>query len=99
MIIQTFHSGLARNCMISESKNAVILSKMSFFLFKKGGAHLQYACNICATFQIDCLKTVGEADYTLLPRNCKISKSRNAVILSKMIFFSLKKGGIQLQYI
>ena len=31
-------------------------------------AHLQYAYNICAKFQIDCLKTLGGVDYTnLLP--------------------------------
>ena len=42
-ITQTFHSVLTRNRKISESKNAVILSKMIFFLFKKEGAHLQYA--------------------------------------------------------
>ena len=27
-------------------------------------AYLQYAYNICAKFQTDCLKTLGEADYT-----------------------------------
>ena len=26
--------------------------------------HLQYAYNICAKFQIDCLKTLGGVDYT-----------------------------------
>ena len=40
---------------------------MIFFLFKKKGAHLQYACNICAKFQIDCLKTVEGVDYTKIP--------------------------------
>ena len=34
-----------------------------FFFFKKSHAHLQYACNICAKFQIDCLKTLGGVDY------------------------------------
>ena len=30
--------------------------------------------------------------YSVLVRNCKISKYKNAVILSKMFFFSLQKG-------
>ena len=60
-IIQTCLSVLVTNCKISKSKNAVILFKMTF-LFKKEGAHLQYACNIYAKFEIDCLKTVGGVD-------------------------------------
>ena len=35
LIIQTFHSVLARNCKISKSKNSVIWSKMFFILFQK----------------------------------------------------------------
>ena len=29
-------------------------------------AHLQYACNICAQFQTECLKTLRGVDYTIL---------------------------------
>ena len=35
-----------------------------FFVFKKSHAHPQYACNICAKFQIDCVNTLGGVDYT-----------------------------------
>ena len=35
-----------------------------FFVPKKAGAHLQYACNIYAKIQIDKSKTVGGVDYT-----------------------------------
>ena len=36
---------------------------------EKSHAHPQYAYNICAKFQIDCLKTLIGIDYTnLLPR-------------------------------
>ena len=61
MITQTFHSVLATNCKISKSKNAVILSKMIFFLFKKRSAHLQYVWIICAKFQVDTLKALEGA--------------------------------------
>ena len=51
--------------------------------------------NMPVTVQIDCLKTVEGVGYTkfhsVIARNCKISKSKNAVILSKMIFFPLKR--------
>ena len=36
--------------------------------------------------------------YNELSRNCKMSKSKTDIILSKMIFFSLKKGGAHFQY-
>ena len=39
---------------------------MIFSFFEKAGAHLQYVCNNCANFQIDCLKTVGGVDCTIL---------------------------------
>ena len=58
MITQTFHSVLARNCKISKSNNAVILSKWFFFLFKKKSAHFQYVWIICAMFQVDTLKAL-----------------------------------------
>ena len=38
--------------------------KNDIFLFKKADAHLQYVCNDCAKFQIDCLITVRGVDYT-----------------------------------
>ena len=44
-------------------ENAVILSKI-FFRLQNSHAHLKYAYNICAKFQIDCLKTRGGVDYT-----------------------------------
>ena len=57
-------------------------------------AHFQYANNICAKFQIDCLKTLGEVDYTNLlpnieayPENCLSPKCRNFV---KIIFLPAK---------
>ena len=34
-------------------KMAVILSKIIFFMCKKSHAHLQYACNNCAKFQLN----------------------------------------------
>ena len=37
-----------------------------FFLFKKRAANLQNACNICAEFQIDCLKTVGGVELSIV---------------------------------
>ena len=44
----------------------------------------QYAYNICAKFQIDCLNTLGGVDYTNLlpnieakPENCLSPKCRN----------------------
>ena len=43
---------------------AVILSNMIFFVPKKAGAHLQYACNIYAMIQTDSSKTVGGFEYT-----------------------------------
>ena len=43
---------------------AVILSKINFYLPKKAGAHFQYVCNNYAKFQMVCLKTVEEVDYT-----------------------------------
>ena len=58
MITQTFHSVLARNCKISKSNNAVILSKMIFFLFKKKSVRFQYVWIICAMFQVDTLKAL-----------------------------------------
>ena len=55
--------------------------KWFVFLCKKDGAHFQHARNICAKFQIDSLKTVGGVAYTnflysVLARNCKISKPK-----------------------
>ena len=45
---------------------AVILSKKYIFMCKR--SHVQYACNVFAKFQTECLKTLREADYTnLLP--------------------------------
>ena len=35
-------------------------------------------------------KTTMQQIHSVLARNCKISKSKNAVLLSKMIFFSSK---------
>ena len=39
LIVQTFHSVFARNCKISKSKNAVILSKIYLFS-SKGEVHI-----------------------------------------------------------
>ena len=67
-----------------------------FFSSEKSHAHVQYAYNICATFQTDCLKTLRGVDYTnLLPNielNLKIVhyKAPKAVIFSKIIFLPAK---------
>ena len=69
---------------------------------KKSHAYFQYACNICAKFQIECLKTLRGADYTILlslteskPQNCLSRKCRNFV---KNYFFGCKKLHAHLQH-
>ena len=56
-------------------KIAVILSKI-IFCVQKTHSHLQYSYNICAKFQIDCLKTLGgvitQTCYPILKPNLKI---------------------------
>ena len=54
LIIQTCHPVLAIIRKFFKFEKAIILSKMFSFLFKKAGSHLQYVCNNCAKFQIDC---------------------------------------------
>ena len=46
-------------------ENVEILSKIIFSSAKISNAHLQHAYNICAKFQIDCLKTLEGVDYTI----------------------------------
>ena len=58
LLTQTWYPILKHNPKIDYIENAVILSIIIFFFFKKSHVHLQYACNICAKFQIDCLKTL-----------------------------------------
>ena len=90
MIIQACHSVLARNCKISKSKNALILSKMFFSLplFNMPGIFVQ-------TFKLIAEKLSSEliiqTSHSVLARNCKISKSTNTLILSKMYFHSKRE--------
>ena len=72
------------------------LVKNYFFSCEKSHAHVKCACNICATLQIDCLKTLRRVDYTNLlpnieaqPQNCLSSKRRN---IFQELFFLLKKS-------
>ena len=45
-------------------ENAVICQEL-FFVREKSHAYVQYACNICAKFQINFFKTLGGVDYTM----------------------------------
>ena len=68
LITQTCCPILKPNLKIVEVQNAVILSKIIFLPARSHMHIFQYAYNICAKFQIDCLKTLGGVDYTnLLP--------------------------------
>ena len=51
------------NCLSPKCRSFV---KNDFLSCQKSHAHFQYAYNICAKFQIDCLKTLGGVDYTIL---------------------------------
>ena len=74
-----------------------------FFLIKKTGAHLQYVCNNCAKFQIDCLKLwkelIIQTCHPVLELTHIFSKFEKAVILSKILFDKIKKAGAHLQYV
>ena len=50
--------------MVSMTTSINEQSQIFFFICKKPHAHLHFAYNICAKFQIDCLKTLGGVDYT-----------------------------------
>ena len=68
LITQSCYPLLKPYLKIVRVKKAVILSKNYFLACIKSHAYLQYAYNICTKFIIDCLKPLGEADYTnLLP--------------------------------
>ena len=64
LITQICYPTLKANLKIVLNKNAVILSKMIFFVCKKLHAHFQYIHNKYAWFQNDPLKTVRGVDYT-----------------------------------
>ena len=49
------------NCLSQKCRNIV---KYYFIACKKSHAYLQYAYNICAKFQTECLKTQGGVDST-----------------------------------
>ena len=55
-------------CLTWKLSKSKIFVKNYFLVYLKPHAHLQYAYNICAKFQIDNLKTLVGVDYTnLLP--------------------------------
>ena len=63
LIIQTFHSVFARNCTISKSKNAVILSKNIFFS-SKGEVHIFNMPETLCKGSDSLLTTIGGVEYT-----------------------------------
>ena len=69
--------------------------KKNFFVSTKSRARFQCACNICAKFQIDCHKTLGEADYTILLPHTEVwpkkHLSRTCHNCVKNYFFLWKK--------
>ena len=71
LITQSWYPLLKPNIKTVSVKNVVILSKISF-----SPAKSQYANNICAKIQIDCLKTLRgvylQTCYPILKHNLKI---------------------------
>ena len=53
-------------CLKCKSQNCRNCVKNYIFVCKKSHAHLQYACNICAKLQTECLKTLREVCHTIL---------------------------------
>ena len=70
------------------------------FLSKKAYAHLLYVWNICATFQIDSLNSMGGVNYTKVPfyisQVHKIPKSGKANFVKYIL--SVHKGDWHCQY-
>ena len=50
--------------LLLKPKLLIVYVKNYFIASKKWHAYLQYAYNICAKFQTECLKTQGGVDYT-----------------------------------
>ena len=64
MTLQHIQSVLETN-VLNVSQNCSFV-KNDIFVCKKSHAHLKYACNICAKVQVECVKILRGADYTIL---------------------------------
>ena len=95
MTLQHIQSILETNVRNVRVKIAVILSKIIFLCAKKSHANLQYASNICAKFQTECLKTLRGVDYTIL---LPLVKTNLKIVLVKNPFLACKRSHTYLQY-